>query len=240
MPYFYQTEGRKKFKTSETTSGSASDGLNLNEEADETVEETQEFRPMGRDRAKAKKKASGSSRGRSSFIDLLIVMDHKKGSSSSSFTENLFGPKDATPASSSGLFSSVFGPSSTINTESQLKYTVLKALDNTLEFIMFSYNIGYLKQVVHSSGFHKVLEETRRPTLRTQEHANSTNTEVHMEVATNQHQNTRDKGAWAKRKGIPCTKMKQQQNQAISVRLSIMVAKKFILQIPKLLALTIP
>ncbi|GJY71107.1 hypothetical protein Tco_0474810, partial [Tanacetum coccineum] len=42
----------------------------------------------------------------------LIVMDHKKGSSSS-FTENLFGPKDATPASSSGLFSSVFGPSST-------------------------------------------------------------------------------------------------------------------------------
>ncbi|GJW45352.1 hypothetical protein Tco_0074151 [Tanacetum coccineum] len=86
----------------------------------------------------------------------------------------------------------------------------------------------------------RVLEETRRPTLRTQEHANSTNTEVHMEVANNQHQNTRDKGAWAKRKGIPCTKMKQQQNQAISVRLSIMVAKKFILQIPKLLALTIP
>nr|GEU48515.1 hypothetical protein [Tanacetum cinerariifolium] len=43
-------------------------------------------------------------------------MDHKKdqsGGSSSSFTENLFGPKDANPASSSGLFSSVFGPSST-------------------------------------------------------------------------------------------------------------------------------
>nr|GEV00725.1 hypothetical protein [Tanacetum cinerariifolium] len=40
-------------------------------------------------------------------------MDHKKGSSSSSFTENLFGPKDASPASSSGLFSTVFGPSST-------------------------------------------------------------------------------------------------------------------------------
>ncbi|KAM0013158.1 hypothetical protein Hdeb2414_s0045g00744591 [Helianthus debilis subsp. tardiflorus] len=45
-------------------------------------------------------------------------MDHKKqqssgSSSSSSFTENLFGPKDAPSASSSGLFSSVFGPSST-------------------------------------------------------------------------------------------------------------------------------
>ncbi|KAJ0771866.1 hypothetical protein HanPI659440_Chr07g0273951 [Helianthus annuus] len=45
-------------------------------------------------------------------------MDHKKqqstgSSSSSSFTENLFGPKDVSSASSSGLFSSVFGPSST-------------------------------------------------------------------------------------------------------------------------------
>ncbi|GKB77278.1 hypothetical protein Tco_0944173 [Tanacetum coccineum] len=50
----------------------ASDGLNLNEEADETVKETQEFRPMGRDRAKAKKKAIGSSRGgSSSFVDLV-------------------------------------------------------------------------------------------------------------------------------------------------------------------------
>ncbi|GJS30428.1 hypothetical protein Tco_0491048 [Tanacetum coccineum] len=45
------------------TSGSASSGLNLNEEADEDVEETQEFRPMGHNRAKAKKKAVGSSRG---------------------------------------------------------------------------------------------------------------------------------------------------------------------------------
>ncbi|GJT30129.1 hypothetical protein Tco_0910404 [Tanacetum coccineum] len=35
--------GRKKSKTSETTSGSASGGLNLNEEVDEDVEETQEF-----------------------------------------------------------------------------------------------------------------------------------------------------------------------------------------------------
>ncbi|GKC01058.1 hypothetical protein Tco_0987194 [Tanacetum coccineum] len=41
MPYFYQTQGRKKSKTSETTSGSASGGLNLNEEVDEAVEETQ-------------------------------------------------------------------------------------------------------------------------------------------------------------------------------------------------------
>nr|GEV47086.1 hypothetical protein [Tanacetum cinerariifolium] len=71
MPYFYQTRGRKKSKTSETTSGSASGGLNLNGEADEAVEETQEFRPMGCDRAKAKKKAAGSScGGSSSFIDL--------------------------------------------------------------------------------------------------------------------------------------------------------------------------
>ncbi|GKC30005.1 retrotransposon protein, putative, ty3-gypsy subclass [Tanacetum coccineum] len=71
MPNFYQSQGRKKSKTSETTSGSASGGLNLNEEADEAVEETQEFRPMGRDRAKAKKKAVGSSRGgASSFVDL--------------------------------------------------------------------------------------------------------------------------------------------------------------------------
>ncbi|GKD69562.1 hypothetical protein Tco_1323652 [Tanacetum coccineum] len=40
MPYFYRTQGRKKSKTSETTSGSASSGRNLNEEADEAVEET--------------------------------------------------------------------------------------------------------------------------------------------------------------------------------------------------------
>ncbi|GKD57284.1 hypothetical protein Tco_1290671, partial [Tanacetum coccineum] len=71
MPYFCKTHGRKKSKTSETTSGSASGGLNFNEEADEDVEETQEFRPMSRDRAKAKKKAVGSSRGgSSSFVDV--------------------------------------------------------------------------------------------------------------------------------------------------------------------------
>ncbi|GJY16165.1 retrotransposon protein, putative, ty3-gypsy subclass [Tanacetum coccineum] len=56
MPIFYQTQGRQKSKTSEITSRSASSGLNLNEEADEVVEETQEFRPMGRDRAKPKRK----------------------------------------------------------------------------------------------------------------------------------------------------------------------------------------
>nr|GEU84349.1 hypothetical protein [Tanacetum cinerariifolium] len=72
MPTFYNTQGRRKSKTSETTSGSASGGLNLNKEADGAVEETQEFRPMGRDRAKAKKKAAGSSRGgSSSFVDLV-------------------------------------------------------------------------------------------------------------------------------------------------------------------------
>nr|GEV76132.1 hypothetical protein [Tanacetum cinerariifolium] len=35
--------GAKKSKTSETTSGSAFGGLNLNEKADEAAEETQEF-----------------------------------------------------------------------------------------------------------------------------------------------------------------------------------------------------
>ncbi|GJX70817.1 hypothetical protein Tco_0307988 [Tanacetum coccineum] len=66
------SQGRKKSKTSETTSGSASGGLNLNEEVDDNVEETQEFRPMGHDQAKAKKKAVGSSRvGASSFDDLV-------------------------------------------------------------------------------------------------------------------------------------------------------------------------
>ncbi|GJT25835.1 retrotransposon protein, putative, ty3-gypsy subclass [Tanacetum coccineum] len=68
MPHFFKIQGRKKSKTSETTSGSASGGINLNEEADEAVQETQEFRPMGRDRAKAKKKAVGSS---SSIVDLV-------------------------------------------------------------------------------------------------------------------------------------------------------------------------
>ncbi|GKD03857.1 hypothetical protein Tco_1178831 [Tanacetum coccineum] len=83
MPAFYNTQGRKKSKTSKTTSGSASGGFNLNEEVDEAVEETQEFRPMGRDRAKAKKKAAGSSRGGSSlFVDLVAgerkLMWHRK------------------------------------------------------------------------------------------------------------------------------------------------------------------
>ncbi|GJS18794.1 40S ribosomal protein S20-2 [Tanacetum coccineum] len=71
MPSFYQnTKGRKKSKTSETTSGSASGGFNLNNEADESEEETQEHRPIGRDRSKAKKKSSASSReGSSSFVE---------------------------------------------------------------------------------------------------------------------------------------------------------------------------
>ncbi|GJT75010.1 hypothetical protein Tco_1041735 [Tanacetum coccineum] len=48
----------------------ASGGLNFNEEADEDVEETQEFRPMSRDRATTKKKAASSSRG--DLLHLLI------------------------------------------------------------------------------------------------------------------------------------------------------------------------
>ncbi|GJX35161.1 retrotransposon protein, putative, ty3-gypsy subclass [Tanacetum coccineum] len=72
MPAFYNTQGRKKSKTSETTSGSTFGGFNLNKEVDEAMEETQEFRPMDRDRAKAMKKAAGSSRGgSSSFVDLV-------------------------------------------------------------------------------------------------------------------------------------------------------------------------
>ncbi|GKD77033.1 protein kinase-like domain, concanavalin A-like lectin/glucanase domain protein [Tanacetum coccineum] len=52
MPHFFKIQGRKKSKTSETTSGSASGGINLNEEADEAVQETQEFRPMGSEPSK--------------------------------------------------------------------------------------------------------------------------------------------------------------------------------------------
>ncbi|GJV68418.1 protein RCC2 [Tanacetum coccineum] len=73
MPAFYKNiKGRKKSKTSETTSGSASGGFNLNNEADESEKEIQEKRAMGRDRAKTKKKSSASSReGSSSFVDLV-------------------------------------------------------------------------------------------------------------------------------------------------------------------------
>ncbi|GJU24876.1 hypothetical protein Tco_1163497 [Tanacetum coccineum] len=73
MPAFYKnTKRQKKSKTSETTSGSASGGFNLNNESDEYEEENQEQRPMGHDRSKAKKKSSTSSReGSSSFVDLL-------------------------------------------------------------------------------------------------------------------------------------------------------------------------
>ncbi|GJR34000.1 hypothetical protein Tco_1209684 [Tanacetum coccineum] len=77
MPSFYNNaNGRKKSKTSETTSGSASGGFNLNNEADEAEEETQEVRPSGRDQSKAKKKSAASSRGKSSsFIDLNRELD---------------------------------------------------------------------------------------------------------------------------------------------------------------------
>ncbi|GKC81357.1 hypothetical protein Tco_1137074 [Tanacetum coccineum] len=47
-------------------------GFNLNNEVDESEEEIQEKQAMGRDRAKAKKKSSASSReGSSSFVDLV-------------------------------------------------------------------------------------------------------------------------------------------------------------------------
>ncbi|GKB05263.1 hypothetical protein Tco_0833458 [Tanacetum coccineum] len=62
MPLFYSEKnpGSKKAKTSETTSGSAQGGLNLNKEADGYGKELRELRPIGRDRAK--KKAFSSSR----------------------------------------------------------------------------------------------------------------------------------------------------------------------------------
>nr|GEW42584.1 retrovirus-related Pol polyprotein from transposon TNT 1-94 [Tanacetum cinerariifolium] len=70
MPSFYKnTKGHKKFKTSETTSRSAPGGFNLNDEADEYEEETQEHRPMGRDRAK--NKSSVFSHEGSSFVYLV-------------------------------------------------------------------------------------------------------------------------------------------------------------------------
>ncbi|GKD87486.1 hypothetical protein Tco_1358640, partial [Tanacetum coccineum] len=62
----------KNSKTSGTTSGSASDGFNLNNKTDEAEEETQEVRPLGRDQSKAKKKSAASSCGKSSsFVDLV-------------------------------------------------------------------------------------------------------------------------------------------------------------------------
>ncbi|GJT83778.1 ABC transporter G family member 7 isoform X2 [Tanacetum coccineum] len=72
MPAFYKnTKGRKKSKTSKITSGSASGGFNLNDEADEYEKEAREHRPLGRGASKAKKKSSASSRERSSsFVDL--------------------------------------------------------------------------------------------------------------------------------------------------------------------------
>nr|GFA06349.1 hypothetical protein [Tanacetum cinerariifolium] len=64
-------EGAKKSKTSETTSGSASGGFNLNDEADK-YEDAREHRPLGRDTAKAKNKSFASSRdGSSSLVDLV-------------------------------------------------------------------------------------------------------------------------------------------------------------------------
>nr|GEV31444.1 hypothetical protein [Tanacetum cinerariifolium] len=72
ITYFENETGAKKSKTSETTSGSASVGFNLNDEADESVEETQDLRLMGCDQSKAMKKSVGSSRqGSSLFVDFV-------------------------------------------------------------------------------------------------------------------------------------------------------------------------
>ncbi|GKB32517.1 hypothetical protein Tco_0871918 [Tanacetum coccineum] len=59
-------------KETGSTRGSTSGCFNLNNEADEYEEETQEHRPMGHDRSKAKKKSFASSRaGSSSFVNLV-------------------------------------------------------------------------------------------------------------------------------------------------------------------------
>ncbi|GJV14628.1 hypothetical protein Tco_1359951 [Tanacetum coccineum] len=55
-------KGGGESKTSETTSGSASGGFNLNYKLDEYEEEAREHRPLGRDASKAKKKSFASSR----------------------------------------------------------------------------------------------------------------------------------------------------------------------------------
>ncbi|GKC77595.1 hypothetical protein Tco_1128369 [Tanacetum coccineum] len=80
MPLFSKTQnhGRKKAKTSETTSCSMHSGLNLNEEVDGSGEEVRQVRPIDRDRAK--NKASSSSRSKSSSIaggDLVDLVTDK-------------------------------------------------------------------------------------------------------------------------------------------------------------------
>nr|GFC42895.1 hypothetical protein [Tanacetum cinerariifolium] len=69
MPTFYskQNPGSKNVKTSETTLDSAQGGLNLNEDATGFEEVIREVRPMGWDRARAKK-SSTSSRYEASFV----------------------------------------------------------------------------------------------------------------------------------------------------------------------------
>ncbi|GKB77882.1 hypothetical protein Tco_0944777 [Tanacetum coccineum] len=65
MPNFYIKRG--KSKTSETSSGSAQGGFNLNDEAGGSEEEIREERPIGRDRAK-KRASSSSSRSATSSV----------------------------------------------------------------------------------------------------------------------------------------------------------------------------
>nr|GEX46234.1 hypothetical protein [Tanacetum cinerariifolium] len=69
MPTFYskQNPGSKNAKTFETTLDSAQGGLNLNEDATGFEEVIWEVRPMGWDRARAKK-SSTSSRYEASFV----------------------------------------------------------------------------------------------------------------------------------------------------------------------------
>ncbi|GJS80253.1 reverse transcriptase domain, reverse transcriptase zinc-binding domain protein [Tanacetum coccineum] len=74
--YSKQNPGSKKAKTSETTSSSAQGGLNLNEDAAGSEEEVREVRPMGRDRARAKKssissRSEASSAGGGGIVDMV-------------------------------------------------------------------------------------------------------------------------------------------------------------------------
>ncbi|GJY61810.1 RNA-directed DNA polymerase, eukaryota [Tanacetum coccineum] len=71
LAFYKNTKGEKSSRLLKPPWGSG--GFNLNNEVDESEEEIQEKRAMGRDRAKAKKKSSAfTHEGSSSFVDLVV------------------------------------------------------------------------------------------------------------------------------------------------------------------------